>query len=114
MNDIPWLEMESYATARQLSRMVGRISKRNRKKLPASAHNLAAACSRIGGKLGRSSVPEGGPVRQLLDRAKALRAAHYVLRRLRDIHRLIGNRDPEIMVAIEVTERVIDLIRIGK
>lgn len=114
MEQPPWLELESVAVSQQLNRMVEKIVKRHKKRLPASAYNLRKAAGRIGGKLARSSVPLGGSTRRLLDRAKALHAAHFVLRRLRDIQRLNRDLEPEIMASVEVTERLIDLIRIGK
>lgn len=110
---LPWLELESFRTSRQLAGLVQRITRQHRRVLPATTDRLRTAASRIGGKLARSSVPVGGPTRRLLDRAKALRAARCVQAELRRLRELTGDADAEVVAAAELADRVIELIRVG-
>ena len=114
MRGLPGHDMESFRTSKQLYRLVYSIAKRNRKMLPATAVKMRDAASGIGGKLGRSAVPVGGPARQLRDRARALARARYVRRALQLISQMNPEPDPEVAAALEIVERVSDLIQIGR
>ena len=113
---LPWEGMESYQLSGSLYRLAARIAKRWRKRLPRTARELRDASSNIGGKLARSCVDQplpGTAVRQLRDRHRALKRAHAVRRRLELLRRWDpGNTD--IMAAVEIMDRLIHLIRIGK
>jgi hypothetical protein len=116
MLGLPGHDWKSYQTAAQLYRLVNRIAKRHRKQFPATAVKLRKAASNIGGKLGRSAVPCGGPTMQLCNRSKALKRARFVQRTLRMMWSITSMKkpDPEITAALELVERVVDLIQTGQ
>ena len=73
------------------------------------------AASGIGGKLGRSyaCLDMGMPTAALLNRYKALKRAHIVKSRF-EIIRIYDSKNTDIMVGLELVERMIYLIRAGK
>ena len=114
MHELPWENLESIKVSKQLYRLVYRVAKRNRKLLPATAPRMRDAASGIGGKLARGSVPIGGAARQLRDRSRALKRARFVRKKLHVILSLTQTRDPDILAALELVDRVIFLIETGK
>jgi hypothetical protein len=114
MDKLPWEDLDSIKVAGQLYQIVDRLAKRRRKQFPATAYNLRRAASGIGGKLARSSVPIGGTARQLRDRGKALKRARYVRVTLKRMGAIVRKPDADITAALEVVERVIALIEIGR
>ncbi len=75
---------------------------------------MRTAASRVGGKLARSSVDLGDPVRQLCDRARALRAVACVHLELSRLLACGAERDADTSAGLELAERVKELIRMGR
>ena len=118
LQSLPWEGMESIQLAESLYKVVRRVARKSRKKLPKTARELVDAASGIPGKLARSSVafPDAWHI-QLINRHRALKRAHAVRRRLnvvRMLSRGTAARDPDLIAATDLVERVIFLIRIGK
>lgn len=120
IREFPWDRFESIKANKSLWRLVKRIRRCYRKEYPATTREMIDYTSGIGGKIARGHAldpigaisPERKAKHQLVNRAKAVRRAEAVQRRIRLIRHSYPT-DADLLAAEEVVERVLYLIRTG-